>query len=618
MDYINDDNGDSFRTEESNEIEIQNYKEDSYIDNFQMNLPVSRDLSDTPVGQRPTLRQGDTGPWVEELQRELTQLTFYNGPIDGVFGTATLNAVKAFQTNNKLTADGVVGRNTWSALIFLYSPLATCPGSGLLPTPFKGVVIDAGHGGTDPGASGNGIVEKEINLMISKYMNDRFYELNIPHAMTRITDETLSNTERVNRVKNAFGSDPGVILISNHNNAGGGEGAEVIYALRNTSTYPTMILNEIKLAGQVTRRVFQRPLDTNPNQDYYFILRDTSPIQAVIVEYAFLDNAVDAERLRFNWMRYAEAVVKATCDYIGYPYRPPYSEEIIYTVVAGDTLFSIAQKFQTTVEAIMQLNNLTSTLITVGQRLKIPFFGSTTPPPEETFVYTVVAGDNLWAIAQRFGTTMEEIMRLNNLTSTLIFPGQQLLIPGTEPTPPPPPPPPTRPTLRLGDRGEYVSELQRILTSLGYNPGSIDGIFGQGTQNAVIAFQRANGLSPDGIVGSATWTALINAETPSYFMYTVVAGDNLWAIAKRYGTTMEEIMRLNNLTSTLIFPGQQLKIPNTGTTPPQYTTYTVVAGDNLWAIAQRYGTTMEEIMRLNNLTSTLIFPGQQLKIPIRN
>jgi len=194
----------------------------------QIEEPSDRALSDTPVGQRPTLRQGDTGVWVEELQRELTQLTFYNGPIDGNFGTSTANAVRAFQTANNLTADGVVGRNTWSALIFLYAPLAICPGSGLMPVPFKGIVIDPGHGGTDPGAIGNDIIEKDLNLAISMYQNDRFYELNIPHTLTRTTDETLTPTERVNRIKSGFGDERGVILISNHINAGGEEGKSVI------------------------------------------------------------------------------------------------------------------------------------------------------------------------------------------------------------------------------------------------------------------------------------------------------------------------------------------------------------------------------------------------------
>ena len=85
----------------------------------------------------------------------------------------------------------------------------------------KGVVIDAGHGGSDPGASGNGIVEKDLNLLISKYMYDRFRELGVPVTLTRDTDETLDQKERVRRVLNAYGDSKDVIVISNHINAGG-------------------------------------------------------------------------------------------------------------------------------------------------------------------------------------------------------------------------------------------------------------------------------------------------------------------------------------------------------------------------------------------------------------
>ena len=87
----------------------------------------------------------------------------------------------------------------------------------------RGIVIDAGHGGEDPGAVGNDIVEKDYTLKISKYMYDKFKELGIPVVMTRDTDITLTPKERVNRVKNAFGNYKDVIVISNHINAGGGD-----------------------------------------------------------------------------------------------------------------------------------------------------------------------------------------------------------------------------------------------------------------------------------------------------------------------------------------------------------------------------------------------------------
>lgn len=85
------------------------------------------------------------------------------------------------------------------------------------------IVIDAGHGGDDPGASGNGIIEKDLTLKISQYMYDRFKNLGIPVKMTRTTDETISPTERVKRVLDAYGNSNDVIVISNHINAGGGE-----------------------------------------------------------------------------------------------------------------------------------------------------------------------------------------------------------------------------------------------------------------------------------------------------------------------------------------------------------------------------------------------------------
>lgn len=85
------------------------------------------------------------------------------------------------------------------------------------------IVIDAGHGGEDPGASGNGIIEKDMTLAIAQYMYDRFRELGIPVKIIRNTDETISPSERVKRVLDAFGNYPNVIVVSNHINAGGGE-----------------------------------------------------------------------------------------------------------------------------------------------------------------------------------------------------------------------------------------------------------------------------------------------------------------------------------------------------------------------------------------------------------
>lgn len=92
----------------------------------------------------------------------------------------------------------------------------------------KGVVIDAGHGGEDPGARGNGIIEKNLTLQISEYMYNRFRELGIPVKMTRTTDETVEPSERTRRILDAYGNDKDVIVISNHINAGGQDAYYVV------------------------------------------------------------------------------------------------------------------------------------------------------------------------------------------------------------------------------------------------------------------------------------------------------------------------------------------------------------------------------------------------------
>lgn len=87
----------------------------------------------------------------------------------------------------------------------------------------RGVVVDAGHGGDDPGAVNGNIKEKDFTLAVAEYIYKRLQELGIPTYITRSTDETLDRDERVNRILSAFGNNSDVIVLSNHINAGGGE-----------------------------------------------------------------------------------------------------------------------------------------------------------------------------------------------------------------------------------------------------------------------------------------------------------------------------------------------------------------------------------------------------------
>ncbi len=295
---------------------------------------------------------------------------------------------------------------------------------------FEGIVIDPGHGGIDSGARGNGGLEKDYSLLISKYMYDRFKELGIPVYLTRDSDITLNPSDRINKVFSFFGNNPNVIVISNHLNAGMGDGAEVIYALRNDSKLASDILNNIGLTGQNTRKVYQRRLPSNPMKDYYYMLRDTGKTQPVIVEYGFIDTADDYNFVKDNYKDLAEAVIKAVLEYKGIPYTKPIISDT-YKVMKGDTLYGIAQKLGTTVDELKKLNKLDNNVISIGELLKVP---NKTTNLGETKIYQVKAGDTLYSIAKKFGISLDKLKEVNKLTNNMLKIEQKLIIPLEEDT----------------------------------------------------------------------------------------------------------------------------------------------------------------------------------------
>ena len=92
----------------------------------------------------------------------------------------------------------------------------------------KGVVVDAGHGGSDPGAVSKGLREKDFTLEAAKYMYNRLKDLGIPVAITRDTDRSLTREERINTMINSFGNGEDVLVLSNHINSGGAQADFVI------------------------------------------------------------------------------------------------------------------------------------------------------------------------------------------------------------------------------------------------------------------------------------------------------------------------------------------------------------------------------------------------------
>lgn len=307
-----------------------------------------------------------------------------------------------------------------------------------------------------------------------------------------------------------------------------------------------------------------------------------------------------------------------------------------YTVVHGDTLSSIARRYNTTVSAIRSANGLSGDTIYVNQQLSIPegsgsngSSGSgssensqTTPttPGQSSSQYTVVRGDTLYSIASRYNTSVSQLKSSNGLSSDTIYPGQRLQVPGSTtgsstPSTSPSTGATTSYTIKAGDT------LTRIAREFG---------------TTVSALRQLNNLNSDLIFVGDTLRVSVSAsnqpsapsnpqtstETERTGRYTVVAGDTLYGIARRYNTTVQKLKQDNRLSSDTIYVGQQLTVPGgttqieeSSTTPVNNGTYTVVSGDTLFSIARRYNTSVSALRQLNNLTSDLILVNQRLIVP---
>ncbi len=460
----------------------------------------------------------------------------------------------------------------------------------------KGIVVDAGHGGDDPGASGNGLIEKDLNLQAAKYMAKRLRELGLPVTETRTTDETLPRQERINRILNAYGNDPNIILISNHINAGGGDGAEVIYALRNNDTLAKNVLNEIVRKGQNGRKYYQRRLPENPSKDYYFIHRETGKLEPILIEYGFLDsNKDDISQLKNNFLDYVEGAVKAIADYTNTPYTPPQGQienDNIYIVQKGDSLWKIANNYNITVEELKAANNLTSNILQIGDTLIIP--NQEVPKePADYSVYIVQKGDTLWSIAQKYNLTPNDLIIYNNLPSTTLQINDQILIPNQ------------KQNNEEASDNTYIVQKGDTLYSIAnkYNTN-------------VNSLKELNNLTNNTLSIGQELTIPDNNSNEennqnNNLVYIVKSGDTLWNIAKKYNINVNDLKNANNLDTNLLSINQELIIPET----TDYKTYTVRSGDSLWKIATKYNISVDDLITANNLTNDILSIGQVLIIP---
>lgn len=317
------------------------------------------------------------------------------------------------------------------------------------------------------------------------------------------------------------------------------------------------------------------------------MLRNTPNAETVIVEYGFLDNVNDAKRLKENYKEYADAVIEAVLDYKNIPYE----KSGYYTVKKGDSLWSIANKYNTTVNELKSLNNLTSNSLSIGQQLKLPTKNSNVPSiPSDTNTYTVKSGDNLYSIAKKYNITVDDLKTTNNLSSNTLSIGQILKIPGTSID---------KPNTHTVSKGE---SLYSIANKYGTTVNELKSL--NNLSNNILSIGQVLNLPG-------------TSEENTINSYTVKSGDTLYSIANKFNLSVSELKALNNLTSNTLSIGQTLKIrDNTSDIITEdYDYYTVKKGDTLYSIANKYNTTPDYIKTLNKLSTDTLSIGDLLKIP---
>jgi len=274
---------------------------------------------------------------------------------------------------------------------------------------------------------------------------------------------------------------------------------------------------------------------------------------------------------------------------------------ILHRVEAKETYYSLAKKYNVNYKDIMTFND--SKFLQIGVIIKVPTAIDFTPTNAavskvsnaDVIEYTIKAKDNLNMLAEKYGTTVDEIKRVNGLKSINLQIGQVLKIP---------------------------------------NATNVSDTIVQPETKTVVTPPASKTVVDNKVATN---------ENPTTVEHSIKAKENLNMLAEKYGTTVDEIKRLNGLSSNNLRIGQVLKIPSVNGTeapvvekvvsqpepkviakkevvvPKTNTTdagfeHTVVAGETIYSIAQKYSLTTYQLKTFNNLTSTDVTVGQKLII----
>ena len=390
------------------------------------------------------------------------------------------------------------------------------------------VVINPVGGGSDIGLKSGNVLEKNVSLLVSNYIKNRLDELGIENVITRTGDNNISLDERIDFIDSSFGFSDDVIVITNGLSSSSVPGVEIIYALRDSDRFAKILAEQFENSDIDINKYYQLRMEEDTFFDSDYIIRNTGDSEIVIINYASVSNSNDLNKFVNNYEDYGEAVVRAIAIYTKNGYVPT-SKGDYYTVKKGDSLYSIARLYDVSVEDLKTFNKLVSNVLAIGQVLRIPDIVE----KSDTSVYYVKKGDSLYGIAKSYGVSVEDIKRLNSLSSNSLSIGQELLIPGLS--------------------SENAPSVKVYTVLKGDSLYKIANLYGI----SVDELKTANKLSSSVL---SIGQQLVIPDSANTKTYVVKRGDTLYGIARDNNTTVDRIKSLNGLSGNTLSVGQVLKL----------------------------------------------------------
>lgn len=241
---------------------------------------------------------------------------------------------------------------------------------------------------------------------------------------------------------------------------------------------------------------------------------------------------------------------------------PTDGDAIIHKVESGETLSNIAEYYRVKVDDIKDWNNLQSSKIYAGQKLRIYVekkenktnIAKVDNLKSDNQIIVVRSGESLYLIAQNYNVSVYDIIKENNLSSDVVYPGQKLILP----------------------KKKNKTSLQNLAANQEINK---------------------------------------NNQNDDYFIkHKVKRNETLSDIALEYRVPFDTIIKYNNLKNETIYAGQVLYIKKFSDDDKNYKIHIVASGESLYTISKLYNISVEELKRINKLTSNKLQIGQALKI----